>query len=298
MKRSHSISTIVLLVFAVTLSACTEKKAQALQLAAQNFSSEARDAVQTVRELFTADFSGTAETLEEQTTKVVANIEALKPSEQLKAELLSELIKGPTLANPARELINDEFNLLDRAYSGFASMYESLPRGYLFSRDAVKRSEKQAIKLTIQLINVADHVKKYPFKFHGRRVLLIEKIEQARKIGDKDSRKAIIRLLAEEVVRLRHDEMRANNEAILKCLRGAESGKRVSELIRDYEQLSLEDILAETGSALGFVSAISGGNADVEALVKKYNNIRDTIKSDPYWAPLLDQRIAKGGGNG
>ncbi len=277
-------------------ASCTKEKSEALKVAAQTFSSDANDAVKKVRELFLADVSSPEESVSDQEAKVAADINSLGTG-KLNAELLSEMVKGPTPANPASDAVNKQFELLGRAYGSFASMYESLPKGYLFAKDAVKNSEKYSINLTVQLVNIANGIKAHPFTFRGRRILLIDKINRARQITDQNQRDATLAPLIEQVVQLRLDEKKANDEAILLCLKAAESGKRISELIRDYDKLSLGDILSLTSDALGFVSQISNNNPDIEGLLKKYTGIRDTIKNDPYWSPMLDKEIIGSGGN-
>lgn len=292
----HCAPIAALVCLALAQAGCTEKKAQALVVAAQTFASEAKGAVQNVRALYLADISSPDETFEKQSAQVAEDIKKeILSGSSINDEKFAELLKGTTLSNPALSEINQEFDLLERAYSTFASMYESLPQGYLFSRQAVKNSEKHAINLTVQLINMAEEVEKHPLQFRGRRILLQERLEDVAGITNEELRQATIGILSKEIVHLRQEEEKANQQAILQCLRAAEAGKRVAQLIRDYDKLSLEDILTLTGDALGFASAITD-SADVKALVAKYNGIRETIENDPYWAPLLDKAITDSGG--
>src|SRR3989344_4173863 len=169
----HCAPVAALVCLALAQAGCTEKKAQALVVAAQTFASEAKGAVQNVRALYLADISSPDETFEKQSAQVAVAIEKeILSGSSMNDEKFAELLKGTTLSNPALSEINQEFDLLERAYSTFASMYESLPQGYLFSRQAVKNSEKHAINLTVQLINMAEEVEKHPLQFRGRRILL------------------------------------------------------------------------------------------------------------------------------
>src|SRR3989338_1954131 len=143
---------------------------------------------------------------------------------------------------------------------------------------------------------MAEEVEKHPLQFRGRRILLQERLEDVAGITNEELREATIGILSKEIVPLkqekgkekqtkkekieiiskeivnqRKEEEKANQQAILQCLRAAEAGKRVAQLIRDYDKLSLEDILTLTGDALGFASAITD-TADVKALVAKYKN--------------------------
>lgn len=285
---------VVTIALVVSQSACTEEKAKAVQVGAQAFSSEAKQALGKVRDLYLASASSPDESVEARTKKVIEDIEGLGSSE-LNSVQMAELMKGTAVGERAAHVFNEEFDRLDKAYSTFAGMYDSLVRGRLFAKKAVKESEAYAITLTVQLVNIAETIGNAPRTNMGRRVLLIDSINKARAITDESQRKEALDQLARQVVQLEIDERKANNDAIIGCLRAAEAGKHVSELIRDYDKLSVGDILALTGEALGFAKDITG-SADVEELLKKYTKVRDGIKSDPYWSPLLDRQIT-GGGN-
>jgi hypothetical protein len=267
-----------------------------LYVAAQAFASSGREAVETVHALLLAETSLATESNESAVADVAQSIEKeFGAGVTLNAEMIDELLKGMTLTNPAAAEVTEQFALLDQSYVVFASMFQSLQRGYLFSKDSVKKSEKHAINLTVQLINIAQSLNKHPVKFQRRRALVQYRLQQARQINEEAARKAAIRLLAAEIVTLRQDEKKANEDAIQKCLRAAESGQRVSEQIRDYDQASLGDILAVTGDLLGFVNSISGNAQVTQDLLRRFSTVKETIKNDAYWGPLLDEKIKAGG---
>lgn len=288
MKAPVRYAAISFLIAAALLSAgCSEDKARAVQAAAENFAQEATAALGKIQDLMIADTSSPTEGTENEIARI---IEDLSSSTPIKAAELSELLKAATLRNPSSSSVADTFSELELVYASFSEMFRSLPQGSYFAKDAVKKAETHAIKLTIQMINMADHIQGAPFTIRGRRIILQERINKAKQITDNDAKNAALRLLAEEVLRLRADENDANNNAIQHCLRAAEAGKAVTKLIRDYDSMKIRDILNITKETLGFVAEISNKNQRVEDLVKRYNGFRSTIENDPYWSALLNQK--------
>lgn len=79
--------------------------------------------------------------------------------------------------------------------------------------------------------------------------------------------------------------------AIIQCLKAAETGRQVAQMIRDYKSLTVGEVLTLSQQSLGFISEISDQSAYIDPLLKKYQAIETTIKSDPYWKNLLDEKV-------
>ena len=280
-KRKALVAACLLL---LATSGCTEQKARAVQVAAENFYSEATVAIGKVRGLFLASTTSAGAAPNEELARIVKEM----GQGDLTAATFVELMRGPTLRNPATAQVEQEFAKLEQTYAAFAAMYESLPRGHLFAKDAVKKSEKPAIKLTLQMIHMANHVGAHPYPFLSRHALLIARINEARTIPDEGARKTSLAALAEEVLQLREEESRAHREAVQQCLKAAEAGHRVSGLIRDYDKLSLGEMLGFIRDTFATVQELSGNAADIKTLLSKYNAVKRSIEADPYWRPLLD----------
>lgn len=150
-----------------TNNSCSPEKAKALQTAATSFSSESQSALTTIHELFSEDVGASIELNQ---NEVEDTLRTLQNEKSISSNTLSELVMGSVFNVPTLETSNKEFSSLQEQYAQFAAMYQSLDRGYLFAEKSVKQSEAISIKLTVQMIKLADMVKPTPFQFRSRRV--------------------------------------------------------------------------------------------------------------------------------
>lgn len=268
-------------------TSCSPEKAKALQTAATSFASESETAITTLQQLFSEDVGANVESDQEE---IEETLRTLQGEKSVSASTLSELLTGSRFNVPALEKSNKEFNALQAQYAQFAAMYVSLDRGYLFAGKSVKESEVVSIKLTVQMINFASMVSETPFQFRSRRVLLIEKINRAYALKDEAGRAEALKTAAQAVVQLRKDEASANESAIKQCLKAAQAGRVATGLVRDFDRLSIGDMLGAVNDSLSFISGISK-DPNVANLLKQYKSIEATIQADPYWAPILSQTI-------
>ncbi len=282
-KSAAVISFIVILVF---ISGCSKDKAEAIKVAAGQFRAEAVSALDQIENLFKQSVSMPVESSEKRIKDI---IKLLDETENITAKEIDFLLSEGRIGQEPSNIIDKEFEGLKGRYYLFEGMFRSLPAGSYFAKDAVKKSEKHAINLTLEFIKFAEKLQNWPVQFTGRRVLILEKIAQGKKIQDVNLRELNLKLSAQDILELEKDETKAKKEAVLQCLKASEAGKLVAELIRDYEKLSVGDILAMTKDTLGFVSEISGG--DLDSLMEKYKSVETTIKKDPYWSTLLDANI-------
>jgi hypothetical protein len=268
---------------------CTKEKAEAIKIAAEKFRIEAVAAIQKVNHLLLQSVSMPFEGVETQVQKIVSDLD--KKGETIGAKELSFLIGETSIGGPQVEKINKEFERIETQYYEFEAMFRSLPEGSYFARNAVKRAERYSINLTVQMIHFAESLKNNPVQFTGRRTLIVERIKKAKEVQDEVARKGLLTEIAKDILQLTVDEETAKQEAIIQCLKAAESGKLISQLIRDYDALNVEQLLVAIGGTLGFIAEISGGNQDVAALLNKYKSVETEIRNDKYWSELLDKRM-------
>lgn len=287
-RKSGLKSTLIILFIAVLIfiGGCTSEKAEAIKVAAEQFRVEAVSALDQIENLYKQSVSMPAGNSEEKIKKIA---ELLEGPNEITPVLLNELLSEGSIGLGASNIIGKEFEGLSARYSVFEGMFRSLPAGSFFSKDAVKKAEKHAINLTLEFIRFADKLKSRPVQFTGRRVLILEKVAKGKMIQDENLRKLNLRISAQDILELETDEKKAKEGAILQCLKAAEAGKLVAGFIRDYEKLSVGDVLALTKDSLGFISEISDGNLD--SLMNEYKSIETTITNDPYWSKVLDINI-------
>lgn len=290
MNRKSGLKSIVITFFIVVvicIGGCTKEKAEAIKVAAGQFRAEAVSALDQIENLFKQSVSMPVESSEKRIKDITELLD--KETGKITAKTLDNLLSESSIGQETLNIIDKDFEGLKGRYYLFEGMFRSLPAGSFFSKDAVKKSEKHAINLTLEFIKFAEKLQNWHVQFTGRRVLILEKIAKSKEIQDVNLRELNLKLSAQDILALEKDETMANEEAVLQCLKASEAGKLVAELIRDYEKLSVSDVLAMTKDTLGFVSEISGGNLDT--LMNEYKSIETTITNDEHWSKLLDVNI-------
>lgn len=285
MKRHMIINLLGLLIFIALLAGCNKEKAEAVKLAAEKLRVEAISAIEKINGLFMQSITMPAAHTDE-IDRIVRDIE----KENINAEKLSFLMNEAETGRGTAEKVNDEFEKIKQGYYQFEGMFRSLPKGSYFAGKAVKKAEKHAIQLTVQMLNFAEYLQKYPVQFTGKRTLLIERINEAKKLQDQNLRKERLSIISREILQLKGEEQKAKQEAILQCLKAAETGKLVAELIRNYNSLSIEELLGSIRNTLNFIAEISS-NQDVVSLLERYKSVETAIKNDPYWNAILSGKV-------
>ena len=143
----------------------------------------------------------------------------------------------------------------------------------------------------MQFINIAKFLQTYDPQFTGRRVLLLEKISKYKSIADDSLRHSYLRIAAQEIIELRNEENLAREEAITQCFRAVEAGKLISDLIRNYSKMSVQDLLTTTRNTLDYISNISPEWKDISTIKNRLDSTENTIQNDPYWKNLLNLEI-------
>ncbi len=281
-KKVFGVSLCLLAVF---FQGCTKDKAEAIKVAAESFRSEASAAFEGLRGVLKAAIA--MPPLEQ------GNLVDDLSSTNFTVEMLQALLTEDQVGDAAAVNIDQKIDELVRYYHSFAEMFGSLPRGHFFAKDAVARAERHAVNLTVQLINLARLIQdgKIAVRLNGKRILLVEQIQRHNTITDASTRREHLKNAAQQILALAAEEAQLRKRVMAQCLKAAEAGRLLTDLIRHYQQLSLGDILTQTQQSLGFVAAISGQNPDVIALLDRFNAVHEGIKNDPYWQPLLDQKL-------
>jgi len=270
---------------ALFLQGCTKDKAEAIKVAAESLRAEATAALNQIRALLKAntampprDNGELAEDLQQR---------------DFTYEMLQTLLSEDQMGEAQAVQIDAKLDGIEQQYATFARMFDSLPQGHFFARNAVERAERHAVNLTVQMINMAKLIeeRKIPVQLNARRILLVEQVKQHNSITDGNLKQTHLRHAAQQITALAIEETQLREQAIGQCLKAAEAGRLVMNLIRDYKTLSVAEILAQTQQSLGFVAEISGQNLDVVSLLNRFQAVERTIKADPHWSKLLDEEI-------
>lgn len=293
-SRIKALLALAALLLTIPSVGCTKEKAEAIKNAAEQFRVEAKSALSMSEDLVKESVSMPAETKEEEINRLVQDFNTgPKRTEADMQKFAQEVLNTGSETLEVNHQIEAEFKTLEDDYDLFASMYRSLPRGHFFAKDAVAKSERHAIKLTLRFIKMADTLQKMPVVFMGRRATLTAKLLRAQEITGVPERAQAVLVSIQDLIKLREDERKAKEAAILQCLKAAEAGKLVTELINGYQKLTVEDMLNLTKDSLAILNSVTGGtNKDIKGMQTRFESfVKNKIRTDPVWGDVLQNEI-------
>lgn len=287
MKNLKIIKLGIFALLMFTLSACNKQKAEALKIAAEQFRKEAIESIDQLNFIYSQNIPIITSTEEEEIEIILNDLNTLE-SNMIEISLLDE---WTTIGESTNAITNSELDLLKVQYYQFESMFTSLDKGSYFAKDIVKKTEKYAINLTVQLINFSKTLQTQELQFSSRRIRILEKMKSAKELINAQLRNEHLKNAARDYIQLKKEEKLAKENAIIQCLKAAQSGKLVAELIRDYDKMKAVDILNSVKNSMNYVNAITNNNENVTQLLSKFEEIESTIQNDPYWSVLLNQTV-------
>jgi hypothetical protein len=271
------------------LAGCSKEKAEALKVAAENFNRDASAAIaayQAYLGQMIPDFELSAE-------KFTSDMEGL--SEAAPDELTAQEIDGLiVLLKPVETeqtvALDAAFARLSGAYDQFASSLARVTEGNLFSRKPVKDAEAVAAKLTLQLLNLREQSVVVPSIDANKRSDLLNDVKAALAEGDARLKKARLRAIAAEFIALEQRETQAKRELDEKFAKAIVSGDTLLGLVRDYDKLSVMEILAEIQDKTSLVATLTN-SATIAELGNEFSAIKTKLESDSYYSILLDRPV-------
>ena len=164
MRFARALCVVGLAILILLCSGCTPEKARALQTAATQFRAESLAAVNYIEILMKKETAPVPRSETAASEEFADFILRLK-SDQPLTENAIRLALDPYAVTPDPQLEKDRADFLASLrlqYSTFASLFDDLDRGSFFARDAVKKSEPYAEKLTLQMAAFAQSISKDP----------------------------------------------------------------------------------------------------------------------------------------
>jgi hypothetical protein len=282
--------SIVLIVLTI-LSSCTKEKAEAIQLAAEQFRIDAITAIDQINAIFLQDAS-IAKMTEEQQIEETIELMNIAEKSDLNSSLLNDFAGSFNPGENAVVITNEAFEELKEQYYQFENMFASLDRGSYFAKDAVAEAEKHAVNLTLQLINYAEMLQG-DFRFASSRAALITRMHEAKDESDPALQQELYKNIAVEFIQLLKEEQQTREQAIRQCYIAAESGHVITDLIRDYDKMNVSDIMNTIKGTMNFALEISSGNQKIADLATRFEGVEKTIRENPDYAGFLEKEIIK-----
>jgi hypothetical protein len=292
MSLKKSLKVFIVFVGIIVLSSCTKEKAEALQLAAEQFRIDAILAIDQINFIFLQDVSIAIMTEDQQTEEMIELLN-LAGKNELNSALINEFANSLNPGLRAKATTNEAFEELKKQYYQFEKMFSSLDKGSYFAKDAVADAEKHAVNLTLQLINYAG-ILQGDFRFASSRAALITKMQNAKDEPNEALRQELYKNISIEFIQLLKEEIQTQERAIRQCYIAAESGNVITELIQDYDKMNVSDIMNTIKGTMNFALEVTNGNQTIADLATKFEGVEKTIRENPDYAGFLEKGVISG----
>jgi len=295
-RYGRAICTALLLACSVFVAGCTPDKAKAIMVSANQFKVDANKAIDALEKMHRAELSPPPEMVANASAAFATELFNLKPTpaKPLDFDDLSLLLDPYTLRpNPVAARQWAEFIAsLRQQYAVLAAMYTSLERGHMLAGDAVTASVPHAERLTAQLIGIAEGIVKAPPVLHMYRSDLVAELRRVHAIpvGNPERIGAATRL-RERFIAFQKTEEELARTTVEQCLKAAAMGMELRNMLKQYDQLTLDDISFFANRAFQTASALTG--KDLTSLNGDVNEAIQLINNDPVWKRVInDQALA------
>ena len=285
MPRSILWLACAMLVLAV--SGCTEDKALALQSAAVQYRDQAVRALALTAGGIRAATAMPATTAEQ----LAGKLKTL--NKPIDAETLEFLLGNDAeLASAAREATRPLDALRERVIA-FSAIFDNLPRGSYLARDEVRRVIPVALRMNQSLLDMAQQIEAGTVRIvdNARRIEIIEDINAAVAMPAGTARDQALQRAARSMLELAARERQMQADASANLLRAAEIGNTLIGLARNYDQVSLRDVLSALNDALVLAGRISPESKSIKQALTRLQGTTKAWEDDPVLRPLLVQPI-------
>lgn len=287
--------TVAMLLVASTLlpaSGCSEAKAKAIALAAEEFGRSAEDALNSIDVLLVRSVAMPMEAEAEKVEKAANDLAGLSDSD-VNSKALDALMTEDEIGSTARSTLSSEFTTMRDRYAEIRTVFRSLPMGSRIAAKSVASSEKLLMRLTADIYKVGANLAKQPVQFSGERSRLILQIQNDKKLTDKSARESRLRSDAHELFALRKDELAARTEAVRRCYRAAEAGRALADMVRNYGTVDAQTILDMTKESIKLSSDLGFRSEGLSSLSKRIDGAEAAVRADPYWKAVLESTNAR-----
>lgn len=289
MKSSikQSLAIIVISLGMLLLNSCNKQKAEAIMEAAKMFSLQAIEALDSIKYLNIK--SNSAYSMEEmQKDQIYFQIDTITNYSQINTQLLNTFTQELQPALPPNNPMIVQIDKLKALYIDFSSTFDALYQGNYFAANAVKKTEGHAIRLTLQLIELAEVIERTPYQFTAERSDVLASILKVKTdMNTTTSEKsAMLEKIAAEIVAMAAAERNAKNNALMQCLKAAQSGKIVADLAKNYKKMSVGEMLNIAEGPMSYTLQFLG-DRQIGVVMTEYIDMKSTIENDPYWGALI-----------
>lgn len=283
------LSKAIILSVVLVIAGCTEEKALALKNGATQYRDQVSRALQlsaTGIRSSTAIPATTQQKLADELQQLRQPIDA-----QLLANLLVRDAEFSSVTNAGAKPLED----LREKIVAFTTVFENLPQGSYLAVDEVRRTIPLALRLNQSVLNLANGIENGSIRIidNVRRIELIEAHTVALSLPIGNARVATMQSLAKDVLALSAKEQQMQKQAQVALLQSAELGNSIIGFAKDYDKVTLKDILSGLKDALNIAGRISPETGSIGQALTRLDSAGKAWENDPVLRPLLIQQISK-----
>lgn len=277
---------IIAFTISVTLSGCTPEKRQMLRLTAESFRNQAVDAITSVKKIYKLnDLPIDANISRDFVIDQLLTDRGINYGDPLQVD---KIITGENQSNNQPSDFDHELDVLQAEYETAVEIFNNLEDINYGSAKLVAQTATPARCLTVKMLLLAKRIQEKPPKPNNpQRVLIALKLQQLRRQYNNPKAPSplpsaeIKRQVAEQIdewLKVNASEKQIINESISKLLLVADTGRKLSQLIDDYPNLSFELIATRVTKIIGVAGNITG--RDYSSTIGKINSLEHAINQD------------------
>ncbi len=280
--------SLIVLTFGVFLSGCDDPKGRsAIRLGAINFRDKATSAIESVKIVYKQKTpkSSKQEVIEE----LLTNPKDLETKDV--EDLLIKEILTPDNSNTGVNKVLDE---LKYEYVVLASMFDNLEKVGTVGefagggRQALSDAVKPTIHLSVRMLKLAQLISENPPKPNELdRTILVDSLNDLRsqynapKLNKQSKQEIVIKAekIIDDLIRNDSQEKALLCDAYTKLVLAADTGIRLTNLLRDYNSTDIDQVITKLEGILVAASYWKAGN--YTEVVKKLEAIKAEIEKNP-----------------
>jgi hypothetical protein len=277
---------IVAFTISITLSGCTTEKRAMLRVTAEKFRDQAVDAITSVKQVYQLnDLPIDPKISRDFVIDQLLTDRRINYGDPLEVD---KIITGENQSNNQPSDLDRELDALQAEYETAVEIFNNLEDINYASTKIVAKTAVPARCLTVRMLLLAKQIQEKPPKPNNpQRVLIALKLQQLRRQYNNANLSSALppaeikRQVAEQIdewLKVNANEKQIINESIFKLLLVVDTGKKLSQLIDEYPNLSFEVIANRVIKILGVAANFTG--KDYNSTIGKIKSLEQALKQD------------------
>jgi hypothetical protein len=294
-RCSWLINALFFITISLTFSSCSPERRAVLRLTALNFKTQAHEAIEATKTIY--KLNPNPRPPEDRREILLKRLLTDRTLDFANLEQIDKVIANTLGLKSETSPVNTALDDLKQEYIVAAETFNNIEEAGLFGTEAkaVARAAEPARRLTVKMLLLAELIRQNPptpkstdrvwifYQFEKLR----DRYQQSTSEADRLQIRQSAEDLLDELLTINTQEKTMVCQATAKLLLTAQTGANLSKLIENYSKLSLDEIVAKIGTALGIASSLSG--SDLTTVNSKITEIQKAIQEDPVLNEILNK---------